>query len=170
MARPRPQREEGPFSGAWTLLNVTATWPDLTKLGRRPFPTPRRRGSRAAVSGAREAVRSQVRPTAGASQAWRPPGGSPAALLLGIVHPAVLGGSLLPAQGQLVLAVRVVQARIAQGCHGGRGGAGSPVQSAARCQDSRPETHSRFNRALRASRPKRSRLRTTPPRAAQSIR
>lgn len=110
-----PRREEGPFSGAGTLLNVTATSPDLTELERRPFPTPRGRGSRAAVSGAREAVRWQVRPWAGPGGR----GGSPAALLLGIVHPAVLGGPLLPAQGQLVLAVRVVQARIAQGCHGG---------------------------------------------------
>lgn len=62
----------------------------------------------------------------------------PAAPLLGIVNPAVLGGSLLPARRQLVLAVRVVQARVAQSCHGCRGGAGSPARSTAHCRVSAP--------------------------------
>lgn len=47
------------------------------------------------------------------------PGGAAPGRLLGVVHPAVLGGSLLPAGRQLILAVRVVQARVSESCHGG---------------------------------------------------
>lgn len=59
--------------------------------------------------------------------------------LLGVVHPAVLGGSLLPARRQLILTVRVIQARIAQSCHAGD--RSSRLLSSA--------THSAFNRAAR---------------------
>lgn len=45
------------------------------------------------------------------------PGDAAPGRLLGVVHPAVLGGSLLPAGRQLILAVRVVQARVAESCH-----------------------------------------------------
>lgn len=73
-----------------------------------------------------------------ASQDTAPRNAAPGRLL-GVVHPAVLGGSLLPARRQLILTVRVVQARIAQSCH-------------AEARSSRllsSATHSGFNRAAR---------------------
>lgn len=69
----------------------------------------------------------------------RAPASAAPGRLLGVVYPAVLGGSLLPARRQLILTVRVVQAGVAESCHGGDTSI-HRVTSA---------THSTFNRAAR---------------------
>lgn len=109
--------------------SITATLPALAKVERGPAPFPAQVAFRAAQ------CPGHVRPLGSRCvplHVFPRPCGPTAAPLLGIVNPAVLGGSLLPAQGQLVLAVRVVQAGVAQGCHGGRGGARSLTHSLGR--------------------------------------
>lgn len=101
--------------------------------------TPLQRGTLGQVAGnldahARRAGQRRVQ----ASQDTAPRNAAPGRLL-GVVHPAVLGGSLLPARRQLILTVRVVQARITQSCHAGD--RSSRLLSAG--------THSGFNRAAR---------------------
>lgn len=151
MRRPVPPRDPG---SSLTSLPLHPPSPSWNTGPRRAAPRPAQVAfESSAVSWAREAVSSRCVPL----QVCPRPGGPPAALLLGIVNPAVLGGSLLPAQGQLVLAVRVVQARVAQRCHGCRRGAGSLALLTARCRVSRPGTYSSFHRAPRASQPETAR-------------
>lgn len=97
-------------------------------------------------------------PGRGAVRVLRAPRTAP---LLGIVNPAVLGSPLLPARGQLVLAVGVIQARVAQGCHGCGGSGRSPAGR----RVSAPRNSLRLQ--PRAARPARSRLRTAPPGASR---
>lgn len=110
-SEPAPHRAMAPREQQGALLQA-ARW---TGLG----PEPAAAGTREQVAGdldarARRAAQRRVQ----ASQDTGPGGAAPGRLL-GVVHPAVLGGSLLPAGRQLILAVRVVQARVAESCHGG---------------------------------------------------
>lgn len=108
---PAPHRAVAPREQQGALLQA-ARWPGLG-------PEPAAAGPRGQVAGDLDARARRAAPRRVQASQDTGPGGAAPGRLLGVVHPAVLGGSLLPAGRQLILAVRVVQARVAESCHGG---------------------------------------------------
>lgn len=84
-----------------------------------------RRPPHPALRGQRRSLPTEVTRGHGAASTARR--GPPA--LLGVVNPAVLGGALLPARRQLLLAIRVLQPRVLQRCH--RDGRSAQTRTAA---------------------------------------